>query len=234
MKIKLQLMLTPLIFLVACAGVETRSSQWHSLKPLKKYSMSDFKLRQDVNYLEVRQYIKSTVRPHSGKIVITPYSFRKYSVLFKVYNNPLTSFDKKTVSDFKALNPVLNDKANIKRLVRFGMRFSNTALGNAFYIDSNKKMGVISKKENVFPLLGEINTPAEAQLALWLHDKPEGKSYRKVNDGYTLIVEYNNSIANHSSCGWFKYQAHISATGKLLEYKLLEKKPSVDGCVVYD
>ena len=90
-------------------------------------------------------------------------------------------------------------------------------------------------------MLGEIDTPAEAKLVLWLNDKNRGTSdvdhkdkYRKTSKGYTVISEYDNSIDNFGECGNFTYRININTKGKITEKKLLKKKPSRNGCMTMD
>ena len=95
--------------------------------------------------------------------------------------------------------------------------------------------------KDVIGMLGEIDTPAEAKLVLWLNDKNRGISdenhkdkYRKTSKGYAVISEYDNSINNFGECGHFTYRIHISKTGKVREKKLLKKEPSKNGCLTMD
>ena len=89
----------------------------------------------------------------------------------------LDSFDAKTLKQFRNLKPKYSAKANLKNK------------GNAFFIDDKGKMWQMDMIEDVISLLGEIDTPAEAQFVLWLHQNRNAKVYSKTSSGYKMLVE---------------------------------------------
>ncbi len=231
------LILTLSFFLLAaCVSVKEDSSNWLPLKPLADYSSKDFKLREDLQYLEVREYTESIRSlPAPYRTVKKPFNANEYKILYKIYQKPLASFGNDIVKRFKALKPNLTKTTDIKRSGGGALGLVIRNLSNLFYIlnNGNKvEVGSKSRISEVLPLLGEIDRPAEAQMVLWLHNKHEGKSYRKVSNGYEVLIEYENAVINFGECGWFRYRAHIGRHGKILEYKLLKKRKLKGGCAI--
>ena len=223
------------LVITACAATskEAANNKWQVLKPLKEYQPKDFKLAKDIEYLEIRQYTRSSSRA-GRKMEIHPFSHKEYSKTFSAYKQPFASFDEKTKKAFNAQMPVLDQTTDIKPINRDGFSFSVSQRSNVFVIKKDGSVAVSNKTSSIFPMLGKIDTPAEMQLAIWLHNKHEGKQFKEVRNGYEAIIEYDNSVSNYEECGWFKYKAHIGKDGKLISYKLLKEKPSKNGCMVYD
>lgn len=61
---------------------------------------------------------------------------------------------------------------------------------------------------DVVEYMGEINTPAKAQLILWLHGKREGTKYRKTSRGYEMLIEYE----------WIGPEIHRTGAGGIAEF----------------
>lgn len=98
-----------------------------------------------------------------------------------IKKDSLDSFSAKTVKQFNNLNPKYSQKADIKYK------------GNAFFIDSKGKIWQMDMVKDVMSLMGDIDTPSEAQLAVWLHKGKNAKEYSKASKGYKLRVEtYKN------------------------------------------
>ncbi|WP_041672759.1 hypothetical protein [Sulfurovum sp. NBC37-1] len=66
---------------------------------------------------------------------------------------------------------------------------------------------------DVIGYMGEIDTPAEAQLILWLHSKHEGKQYRKTSKGYGKIAEICEEYREVID------KAIVNKKGKIVSYK---------------
>lgn len=94
-----------------------------------------------------------------------------------LWRNSGRVIDKKKSTQFHSLKPKYSSKANMRNK------------GNAFYIDRKGKFWQMDMKEYVISLLGDIDTPAEAQLVLWLHKGQNGKKYQKTLNGYKILVE---------------------------------------------
>jgi len=209
-----------------------KSVKWHKLKSLKDYSADAYTLKEGVEYLEIRAY----TRAMQSKV----YS-EKYIVTVKLGKTALKSFDTEVVEKFKASSPNLNKKTNIRKYGFCAMEGCTSYISNGFMIDKNRKIWRMNEVSDIIKTLGDIDTPAEAKLVLWLHDKNRGLAdenhkdkYRKTPKGYTIISEYDNSMDNFGECGHFTYRIDISKQGKITQKKLLKKRASVNGCFTAD
>ena len=221
------------MLILLLTGLHAKSAKWQELKSLKEYSASAYMLKEGVEYLEIRNYIRGMKDKR--------YNIKKYDVTVSMQRLSLESFSPKMVKKFKALSPNLSKQTNIKRSGFCLMSGCVSRISNGFMIDSHGKMWRMNTVNDVIGMLGEIDTPAEAKLVLWLNNKNRGISddnhkdkYRKTSKGYTIISEYDNSIDNFGECGHFTYRINISKKGKITEKKLLKKKPSKNGCMTMD
>lgn len=206
-------------------GVHAKGVKWQKLKEIEKYSGSDYNLKEGVEYLEVRQYVWRA-----------PQKVNKnnYSVPVSAYKIPLKSFESKIVKKFKNLAPNFTKQANIRNIGYCYMSGCTSSLCNGFMIDNNGKFWSMNEVGDVINFLGEIDTPAEVKLVLWLNKEAHEDKYSKTSKGYTVISEYDNSIDNFGECGYFTYRLRINRRGKITEKKLLKKGPSKDGCLTGD
>ena len=77
--------------------------------------------------------------------------------------------------------------------------------------------------------MGEIDTPAEAQLILWIHSKHGGTKYRKTSKGYEIIIKYYKSYPSDAGdktiaeiCEESREvidKAIVGKKGKIISYK---------------
>jgi len=222
-----------IILILLLTEMHAQGVTWHKLKALKAYPGSAYKLKKGVEYLEIRSY-------HKG-MQEKKYNIKKYTVAASMYKKPLNSFPSGMVKRFKKLKPNLSKKTNIKKVSACLMRGCVSSIGNGFMIDSQKKIWIMNTTEDVTGMLGEIDTPAEVKLILWLKDESRDTSdqnhkdkYRKTSRGYTVISEYDNSIMNFGECGHFTYRMTINKKGKITSKKLLKKGPSKYGCLAAD
>ena len=222
------------VFLVLLMiSVNAQGAKWQKLKSLKEYPASAYTLKEGVEYLEIRNYIKGNKDKR--------YNIKKYGVTVSMQSTPLKSFSPKMVKKFKALSPNLSKQTNIKASSFCLMSGCVSQISNGFMIDSHGKMWRMNTTEDIIDMLGKIDTPAEAKLVLWLNNKNRSTSdedhkdkYRKTSNGYTVISEYENSIMNFGECGHFTYRININKKGKITGKKLLKKKPSKNGCLAMD
>jgi len=203
---------------------------WQELQTLESYPASAYRLKEGVEYMEIRTYRTQV----SGIIGMTPLktSFKEY-IAVKLGKRSLDSFDPKVVEKFKALSPNTSEESNIRKYQFSLMSGSTSYASNGFMIDKNNKTWQIKKISDVIDKLGDIDTPAEVKFVLWLNDnhrsttdKKRKDRYRKTSKGYIVISEYENEITNFGECGHFFYQIKISKRGKITEKKLLKKKPA--------
>ena len=143
-------------------GLYAKEMKWHASETVQMYAFDQsrvFNLKDHVKYLKIQW-------EENGK--------NEYMTIKRV---TLDSFDAGTVKQFRNLKPKYSAKANLKNK------------GNAFFIDDKGKMWQMDMIEDVISLLGDIDTPAEAQLVLWLHQNRNAKVYSKISNGYKMLVE---------------------------------------------
>ena len=208
------------------------TDQWQKLKPLEDYSPADFNLKKGVEYLEIRTY-------HKGQKE-REYRTKDYSIAIRMGQTPLSFFEPKLIKAFKKIAPNLSNETNIKQVGFCLMSGCVSQISNGFMIDSHNKMWVMNTTEDILNMIGEVNTPAEAKLVLWLNDKRMGEpeediyQYQKVDNGYKILYEYDNSLSNVGECGHFIYEMFITKNGKITQKKLLKKSESKNGCLAMD
>lgn len=220
-----------LVFLTT--GMHAKSAKWQKLKPLKAYTPDAYNLKKGIEYLEIRIYTQE-IRERT-------YSKKKYRVSVSMGKRALSSFDSKLVKRFKKVSPDLSEETNIRRTGICMMAGCISHIGNGFMIDNHEKIWQMNEAKDVIGMLGEIDTPAEVKLVLWLNDENRDiedrnhkDKYQKTSSGYTVVSEYDNSVNNFGECGHFTYRFKISKRGRLTEKRLLKKKPSKNGCMVMD
>lgn len=213
--------------------IYAKAVQWQKLKAVKSYISSEYHLKEGVEYLEIRNYYRG--------INDKGYNIKGYRVTVSMQKSGLTSFSLDIVEKFKASSPNLSKETNIKRTGFCLMSGCFSNISNGFMIDSHEKIWRMNMVEDVVGMLGEIDTPAEVKIVLWLNDKNRGTSdenykdkYKKTAKGYTVISEYDNSVDNIGECGHFTFKIHISKDGKITEKKLLKKTLSKNGCMTVD
>jgi len=197
---------------------------WTTLKPLKSYKPSEFKLKKGIVYLEIRQY------DSDKKLSINK---NKYRVRYPIYTTPLKEYNRRLKKQFKNIKPNLSKETNIKKLSLCATGECKITIGNGFYIDSRGYMGYMNEISDVIGFLGTIDTPAELQFVLWMNNKQNGKYYRKVKGGYEVIIDYINNIANFGKCGKFRDKAIINYNGKIRSYKTLKYDTTYVPCIKY-
>ncbi len=213
-----------LLLILLTTGIQAKNNKWQPLKSLDEFPASAFNLKKGVAYLEIRQYRVNEERNKLKK--------KSYKTVLSLYRTPLDSFDPKTVKKFRKLAPNLSREGDIYR-----GDLQSSGVGcyygyNGFLIDDQGKMYSMNMTEDVIGFLGEIDTPAEVQAVLWLHDKNSGSIYRKRSKGYDVIIEYEEEAGDsHDYCRKFKYSATIDKKGRLVKYKLVKTKKLKTMCI---
>ena len=175
-----------MLLILLVTGIYAKGSTWQNLKPLYKYSASAFHLKDDVSVMEIRRYD-------------TYDNYKKYNkptIEMKYYKTPLNLLEAKLVKRFKNSTPILLKSSDIHRLSK-----RSAEISNAFIIDSSGKILKMNEIIDVIGFIGEIDTPAEAQLILWLHSKREGTKYRKISRGYEIMIKYEKSYPSNKGDG---------------------------------
>ena len=213
-----------IILISLVTGMYAKDIKWQELKSLYKYPASAFHLKDDVSVMEIRHY---------G----TYSNFKKYNkptIMMKYYKIPLKLLDPKLVKRFKNTAPNLSKSGNIHRTSK-----NSVEITNAFIMDNSGKILKMNEIVDVIGFMGEIDTPAEAQLVLWLHSKREGTKYRKISKGYEIIIKYYKSYPSDGGdkriaeiCEENREvidKAIINLKGKIISYKQVSiaKKGSI-------
>lgn len=207
-------------------GLYAKESKWHTLKPIDQYHVSDFTLKKNLGYLEIRQYL---IDEH--------HKLKKssYQTLWSFYRMPLKSFGSKKVKIFRKLPPRLLESSDIVL-----HDFEDGGIGcyyayNGFAINKDGKMFRMNRIKDIIGFFGDIDTPAEAQVVLKLHNKHRGKGYRKTSQGYNIMIEYTEEYGDSQSyCKKLKYFAKISKQGKVTKYKLISSHKTKTYCMHVD
>ena len=208
------------------------TDEWKKLKQLKEYTTTDFNLKEGVEYLEIRTYYRGQKEKK--------YRIEDYSIAIRMGQTPLSFFKPKLVEEFKKIAPNLSKETNLKHVAFCLMSGCTSNISNGFMIDSHNKMWVMNTTEDILNMIGDVDTPAEAKLVLWLNDRRMGEpkediyQYRKSSNGYKILYEYDNSLSNDGDCGHFIYEMFITKNGKITQKKLLKKSDSKNGCLAMD
>jgi len=216
-----------MFFCLLAVSFQAESNQWYPLKYVEDYGPKDFNLKNNVAYLEIRQY-QVNDRNKLKK--------RSYKTILSLYRAPLKSFNPSQIKKFHNLAPDLSDRGNIRKST-----LENQGVGchyryNGFLIDNNGKMYRMNTIEEVIGLLGNIDTAAEAQTVLWLYDKVSGNSYCKSSRGYDILMEYQDTEGDAQTeyCKKYQYQASINEKGNIVKYKLLKTIKTKTPCMHID
>ena len=193
-------------------GLHAKGAKWQNLKRIYKYPTSAFHLKDDISVMEIRCY--STYDNYK--------KYNKPTIKMKFYKTPLKLLDSKLVKRFKNAAPNLSKSGNIHRTSK-----SSVEISNAFIVDNSGSILKMNEIVDVIGFMGEIDTPAEAQLILWLHNKREGVQYRKTSKGYEMIIKYEkfSDITSDSIgevCSEVRKvtdKAIINKKGQIISYK---------------
>lgn len=202
-----------MLLILLVTAMYAKDAKWQNLKPLYKYSTGAFHLKDDVSVMEIRRYD-------------TYDNYKKYNkptIEMKYYKTPLNLLKAKLVKRFKNCTPILLESGNIHRLSKHSSEISN-----AFIIASSGKVLKMNEIIDVIGFMGEIDTPAEAQLILWLHSKREGTKYRKTAKGYEIIIKYEKSYPSKGDGKIAEFceeireatdRAIVNKKGKIISYR---------------
>lgn len=141
----------------------TVQAGWKTLKKIEDYPGNAYTLKESVSYMEIRLY-KSKKSERANKII-------------SLYKKPLSSYSKSMISKFKNLEKKYSNKESY-------LQIRNN--GNAFFIDTNGKMFWTDETKDIKMLLGEVDTPSELALALWLTYENGWQTYKKMSNGYQV------------------------------------------------
>ncbi len=189
-----------ILWIVLLTGLHSKDIKWHMAETIEMYALdqnSVFNLKDHVAYLEIRWEEKGN---------------NEYMIIKKV---PLDSFGTKIVKQFHDLKPKYSAKANLLNK------------GNAFFIDDKGKIWQMDMIEDVMSLLGDIDTPAEAQLVLWLHRGCNAKEYSRTSKGYKMLVEEHEGKKCYLDEIFISKKGKLSSKSMKLKCQKIAKKQSI-------
>jgi len=141
----------------------TAEAGWKALKKSEEYPGNAYHLKENVGYMEIRLYQSKKSEKANKSIVL--------------YRKTLSSYPKSVVSKFKDLT---------KRYSDTDIAYRIRDHGNAFFIDIEGKIFWTDETKDVKMLMGEIDTPAELALSLWLSYENGWQTYEKRSNGYKI------------------------------------------------
>ncbi len=199
-----------ILLVLLLTGLHAKTTKWKELKSVHLYTASEFNFKSDVKCLEMKTCTSNVKREKC--------TYKTYTKI-SICPEPLQHLDSKLIKRYKKLFPKASKKDNIRKDIL------PNSITNGFSIDDKGTIWRLNEVKDVLDILGEIDTPAEAQFVLWLHGKDPAKSYRKVAKGYEVLIE-NKTL---SPCDGkkdyeeiFIYQREISKQGKISKQKLIK------------
>ena len=163
---------------------EPKKEVWRPLKENTKYSSSDYNLREDVAYFELRKYVFD----NRGEKQLSD----KYIPYFIIYRKKLSSFPQKIVKSFRRVPfnnkqstdiEVSGDYANIKFKAK------------GFIIKTDNRFWTINEEKDFLWLFDKLDTEAELYYFLKINNLSDkygvriNNSYKKTALGYDVKQE---------------------------------------------
>lgn len=199
------------------------ASEWIKLKKLSHYKPSEYNLKKGVEVLELREYKINT------KEELMPIAYRK---VVSIESKALKSYEVSIQRLFKSAKPIIHSRNDFGLLsyvfVGFGCRY----LYNGFMIDSEAKIYKMDTKRDFIGFLGEIDSDAEVQLVTFLNKRLEGLKYRKVPQGFEVIVVAAFKVgAPNTQCKESTYSIIIDTKGNMIKDQLIKEKELELDCI---
>ncbi len=220
------------ILLASLLGTLTVNAAWKTLHETEYYGSKAYTLKEGVAHVEVRKYaFYRGVTPNDKK----RYSYKEETTLLRMSRKALSLFSRKTQNGFKRL-PAKKVNA-FKEEWAGGLYSSSSWYYNGFMLDMDGKMWRLETIEDVVEMVKPVDTPAEVRLILWLHSKDYNREkysakYRKSGNIYIVKERYEITDGDRG-CGDYTYRYKINRSGKIIQKRLLSKKPS-ENCFVAD
>lgn len=220
-----KILMTMLFLAIPVVILADNLKEYKKLKPIEVYKSSEYNLSSTIKYMEVRLYNIQTSRDQQE------YISQNYKTITAVKSSKISN---ELIEKIKKYPPIFTYLSNINiggMCVMSGCGYNK---GNVFIVDEHNKVWKMDEVSDVLNYLGDIDTEAELRLFLWLKSvKYKNSKYRKIKDGYEVMVEYNNNLSNVGECGYFKYHLIVTKKGKISQL-LLSKSDSKDGCLFAD
>ena len=95
-----------MFFCLLAVSFQAESNQWQPLQYVEDYGPKDFNLKNNVAYLEIRQYQVND----RNKL-----KTRSYKTILSLYRAPLMSFNPSQIKKFHNFAPDLSDRGNLRK-----------------------------------------------------------------------------------------------------------------------
>ncbi len=208
------------LLILLVTGAYAKSEKWEKLYSVvdRAYTLDDYHFKKPIKCLELRSY---SIDPKTRK-----RTDQSFVALVSVCSSSLSS---RTLKRFRKIDPGLSKKGDIRR----GKNPRDVI--NAMVIDGEGKLWRMNEIVDLIDLMGEIDTPAEAQMVLWLNGENEAERCRRSSKGYEMIVEEHKFSGKNGYTEFvetFTYQITINPKAKISRKKLLKrsgKKPIEEG-----
>ena len=194
------MMMGVLFILLGCQQPMLDSGET-KLKKLSEYHLNDFHFSKNVRYLEIIQH---------GR---TPIAVARYgtngNILKPVKIETFTS--KKRVKYDSSYWKQVSKKL---RGASYGMMVA--PFYSVRYVNADGEEFMLSNISELKSLLGEIDTPAELQMWLFLSAKVRGYSYEKSNSFYN-VKWYYHRINDTGMCTHYSHKGRVNFQGKIVK-----------------
>ena len=217
-----------LLIIPICLSIHADAGKWKKYEYINQNTApTAYKLKKNVLFMEMRIY---EVDKNYRKRVK-----RGYEINWKAYREPLESFDKKLVRQFKATAPNLSSQTDILKYSDAysldGRSNKHYFIANVFYIDADRKIWRMNTNEDVLSFVLPIDNSVDLSFVLWMKTAYTVKSYRRVSQGYEVRVKERDEMnADEKKCGIYNYRILIDRNG-MIRKKVFEKFTPM-GCSV--
>ena len=185
-------------------------------------SANDIHPSENVKCMEIRSYEVNQNKQQSNHKWITHMTW---------CSEPISGIDPVVVKKFRTAKPMSTKESNIG-----GQKFGRFV--NGFIIDKNNKVWRMDEVKDVITQLGEIDTPAEARLILWISGYTNGNHYYKTPKGYEITYTYETTESSSSSqCVDHKEiteKALVNKKGEIVSRKKLKSRVVGQECEVFE
>ncbi len=200
-----------ILLLLLVTGIYAKSGEWQKLNSVvdRAYTLDNYHFKKPIQCLELRSY---SINPKTCK-----RTDQSFVALVSVCSPSLSS---RRLKRFRKIDPSLSEKGDIRR------GKNSRSVINAMVIDDERKIWRMNEIADLIDLMGEIDTPAEAQMVLWLNGENEAERCRKSSMGYEMIVEehkYSGKNGYTEFVETYTYRVVVGTKGKIAQKKLLKR-----------
>ena len=206
------------LLILLVTGAYAKSEKWEKLYSVvdRAYTLDDYHFKKPIKCLELRSY---SIDPKTRK-----RTDNSFVTLVSVCSSSLSS---RMLKRFRKIDPGLSKKGDIRR----GKNPQDVI--NAMVIDGEGKMLRMNEITDLIDLMGEIDTPAEAQMVLWLNGENEAERCRRSSKGYEMIVEEHKFSGKNGYTEFvetYTFRVVVGREGKIRQKKMLKhgKKRAIE------